>query len=1039
MSKNLVKLLVIFISITFIFFSFAVYKDISINKLSNYTFKPENITYSDSKNINNDSIEYVINFTSTDNFLGAINLPIEELGSQSGEVIFRISDGQTNNIIHENSYDFNFFNNLNNYIFGFPVINDSKLKDYRITLVFIGESNKSIGTIITASDINQLKAKYVFPRNVLLGNPLKLLEIVKNRSIDSAMDMNYFQIFLTVIFLSLIFLLLSSLELFNDTEKSEVGILKFVLYLLNPRYIWYVFVLPLILLIAIPVVLLTHNFDLAEKLANYVWVMLFFGLCWATISLNFVTWYKIIIKLLNNIQNKVTPILSITLTKRYFIFFVILLIFASGFNKTYYLGGDDTRLFYLYPQKYLENFASKIVSDTSPSSLSAIAPQIASPFVVLMFLLKKIIGTLNLQSILYTANIIGGIFSFYFLIKEIIPARKKEFNIIYIICSVFYVFSTFNVYILYNARLITIYLISIFPLVIYLFLKAVREKNPILLLILAVASSIIGMFFLLAPWSYAAILSLIPLIFYLLRNLKIRVLKYSFLLCILLFILNFHWIVYLPYSSIFNKSQGITNNSIVSSNFRKENENGIRTVAEINSVFYPLMNTYPKAIQKNFNWAYYKIFLSWSNKILPFNLLFMAIILVTGTTFKKKNSFLPLYAWSLLSFLIAIYFFTVNITSFGTNIFVWLTDTIPGFVMFRNMYDKFAYAVALNFSILLAISLNSIISVIKNTRAIRYVLTSVALLVLINSKPFLLGEYMKLPIWTTNNTFDSITSFNDDFINMTEYIQNVKNPGKYLILPMSIGNAFPIQDKFLKNHYYNGVSPLLMFSGKNDFSGLMSFGDYSNEVMKTLKEKNYPRLGEILKQFNVKYIIVNHSISDELANSFVFSDGIFKLQNTEMIGSIIGEKIKDFGKEYSLYGINSKYNSEKIYLTNNNENIPYDFDQLKYNKVDSYLYNIEIVDFSDSKNLIFLDPFQNGWQLLDADSRKNIDAVHFVTLGYANGWKINDDKNLTNKHLLLYFKPQDYYWPANIVTILGYSFCIIFIIYYTLKILKNEK
>jgi hypothetical protein len=1031
MTKNIIRFVEIFLSISFVFLIFAVYRDIRINKLFNYSSRPEEITYSE--NIDNDRQgiqEYIFNFKATDNYLGAINLPIKQLyGEKNGKVVFRISDADSGKIIHENVYDYNFFRNFTTYIFGFPVIENSNYRRFKASLSFTSENNEIYGNIIKTSDTKYFLVKYVFPRKIFSEQPLKLLHILKYRATASAIDLNYIQVFTVIISLSLVILVISIFDIFGSDSGDHLDFLQLLSRVFKLKYSVFPFIASLVFLIAIPLTILMGHFSVAELLANYIWELLLIGLLWSLFSVIYQRYWKLLSNLLQKFRLKFSSAFSSNHLNRNFLIIFIFTVIILGFSKTYYLGGDDTRLFYLYPQKFLVNFASKVVSDTGLSNIVTLAPPIIAPFTAVMLVFKSLVGPLNLQSMMYAGNVICGLIFFYLLVKEIIPLQSKYSRTIYLISSFFYVFSTFNVYTLYNSKLLTTYLISLVPLTVYLFIRSIREQKPYLIFVLAMLTSIVNMFTYLAPWSYAAFITLLPISFLLLWQYKLRTVRYLLLFGILSFFLNFYWLVYLPDSSFFNKSQGIFKSSVISTDFRQNNERGIKTVSELNSVFYPLMDTYHKTIQQNFNWAYLKVFTKWNTKLIPFNFLYIGLILTAGFLIDKKDSLAKLYGWSLIGFLSAVYFFTVNITDFGTNLFVWLNSTIPGFVMFRNMYDKFAFAVAFNFALVLAISLTIVVNVIKSSQSKKYIIFIISMLTLLNAKPYLFGEYSKLPVWTTQNVFDSTTALNDDFLRMVEYISKVEDPAKYLILPLSVGNAFPIQDNFENNHYYNGVSPLLIFTGKNDFSGLLSFGDFSDQVLNALRNEQYDYVGELLQKFNIKYVIVNNTISEELGRSFVYSDGLYRLQDKKMIARFIGSKIRDFGQRYSLYEINKKFYSEKIYLSNDGK-IPLDFsnNNVIYKKIDSNLYDIQVGGDMSSNSLVFLDPFLDGWKLIDGETKLPIDATHFVALGYANGWKLDNLKGNEVRHFKIYFKPKDYFWPSYIITISGYIFCSLVVI-----------
>ncbi|MEK7148041.1 MAG: hypothetical protein AAB758_01975, partial [Patescibacteria group bacterium] len=337
-------------------------------------------------------------------------------------------------------------------------------------------------------------------------------------------------------------------------------------------------------------------------------------------------------------------------------------------------------------------------------------------------------------------------------------------------------------------------------------------------------------------------------------------------------------------------------------------------------------------------------------------------VIWAGKIIENDKSRIPLYVAAVVSFFLAIYFFTVNIGPWGTPMFLWLTNNIPGFVIWRNMYDKFAYAVSFQWALILAVSLSIVIKSIKTDRNRTYLVFLIFLIALINAKPFILGEFEDLPYWTSQHSYDGIQVLNRDYMDMLKFIKNQSGVGRYLSLPLLTGNSVIIPDDRQIDHYFAGVSPLLLLTGKNDLSGLISFADKSQEVFHWLESRDYDSFGRLLQQYNVKYVIVSNSTPEDLQNSFMFSDGLFALQPKKFIDSLTGNKIKDFGSRYSLYKINPKYHNEKIYISDSPATFINQGAQLSFIRLAAHSYDIEISDLTSQLSLVFLDPYLKNWK-----------------------------------------------------------------------------
>lgn len=719
------------------------------------------------------------------------------------------------------------------------------------------------------------------------------------------------------------------------------------------------------------------------------------------------------------------------------IFFVIILLvsilYKAGLKSEYYFGGDDTRIFYLHPIEYFNNFASHIATNTGMSDIKSFFPPVTiMSYSLLIVVLKTLVGGLNLQSIMYTANIIFGLIFFYMLQDYVVREKTKISRIVFSISSLMYVFSIFHFYVLYSAKLISIYLVSIFPLFLYLFFKSVREKKIYLLALLALILTIFSTISICAPWTAAMTIVSLPVILLEFFRNKLGFIKHTVLLVVFFGFLNLHWIVYIPHSSVMQKASEV-GVSLGSQDFRLSNAEGIKTVSLLNHIFYPLLNTFHRQIQANFNWPFFGIFNSWYLKILPMNIIYIFTVISAGIIIGKKSRNRSIYLASVFGLLLSLYFYTVNMGnlktgSWGSDLFIWLNNNVFGFVMFRNMYDKFAPAMAFAFSLSFGISLNIIVNKIKNKYLAIY-LTLIALVVtLLNAMPYFLNRFDNHPIWTTNVIYNSLTKINSDYYDLTSFVKYQDDDARYGWLPLAYGNISQIQDDVKNNHYNVGVSPFLAFTGKNDFSGALSFGDYNQYVIDGLLEGEYKSVAQYFQIMNVRYLIVNHTISKDLAYSYIFQPGLIEAQNDEYSRVILGEKVKDFGERYSLYRINSEYDSRKIFVTDSEDSFPNVFNNAKFQRISEHEYKVELSNLRNEIYLVFLEPFSSDWVI--KSSRGNIhNTEHDFIYGYANAWKLSSDQIKNNfadieytanndgsldLSLTIYYKPFDLYYPTLI-------------------------
>ena len=746
-----------------------------------------------------------------------------------------------------------------------------------------------------------------------------------------------------------------------------------------------------------------------------------------------------------------------------FIFILFTLIPFLLWGNLYFVGGDDSKLYYLFPFEYFKNFTLSLVSDNQLGTVgNYFSEAYISLFSLLILGVKNLFFFLNTQFLMFGLNLSLGFLFFYLLLGIWIKNDNWYDFWAKILASLAYTFSIFSFYTLWSSQLFSLYLVSIFPISLYLFIRAIQDNRPSFIVFNALLLTIFSVLLFSIPWVAALIIAVIPLLTYIFWQNRKRFMIVSLVLIVLIALLNFYWLFHFFYAS-YNLGKGNRDiiTKTVSHDTRRENEYLIKSVSKNNQIVYPLLNLFHKNIQRDFGWPSYNIFLNWHLKLLPFNIIFPLIVILAGLFLKKtKRKYSKLYFLSLLSWLIVIFFFTVNIGGWGLNLFLWLNEHVPGFVMFRNMYDKFGLAMAFSFAFLLGVSLKIIFDQIQNRSIKTIIIILLTGLVMLNAKPFISGEYSRTPLWLTKNSFTPISDFNQDFYDLLAYIKKIDTSSRFLWLPLNNANYILIHDKKLQNHYYVGVSPLQFLARKTDFNGLLSFPpDLSLQLLKNIFKQNYKEVGLFFQRMNVKYIIVNNNASDEIKKSYLYGyysrGDLYNAQGENLKKAILGRKISDFGRQYSLYEINSDFKNEKIYLTNNLNVIPRDFLSVTYKKLASYKYEIKIKNLKGEKYLVFLDPYQRQWNLyFSKNNRPFLTGSHEIVFDYANGWLIDPEKiknafpkdyyHLNSDRsidliLTLYFKPHDYFYAGILVSSITGICLILYLIYELVTKLYNKK
>ncbi|MDD4938199.1 MAG: glycosyltransferase family 39 protein [Candidatus Shapirobacteria bacterium] len=119
-------------------------------------------------------------FTAKYNNLGTIAIFFDNHQKINNDwVWFRIKEKGSNNWYYQNKYNTDQFNPDFWFTFGFPIINDSKNKEYEIEIESI--SGTPTDSISLHSKSKNFLAKYSFSKSYLKQNPTQILYLIKNK------------------------------------------------------------------------------------------------------------------------------------------------------------------------------------------------------------------------------------------------------------------------------------------------------------------------------------------------------------------------------------------------------------------------------------------------------------------------------------------------------------------------------------------------------------------------------------------------------------------------------------------------------------------------------------------------------------------------------------------------------------------------------------------------------------------------------------------------------------------------------------------
>jgi hypothetical protein len=685
------------------------------------------------------------------------------------------------------------------------------------------------------------------------------------------------------------------------------------------------------------------------------------------------------------------------------VIFVLLTLMPLIFWGPYhFIGGDDSRLYYLFTSDYLKNYASNLFTGVHMGGQGYYYPIIANwPTAAMILVIKSIIPFISPEFLVLGLNLAVGFLAFYSLLDNFIQRDRPLAVSIKIVSSLSYCLSGFLYFTVYGALWPALFLVSLAPILIHLFIKGLRHRQPAYIVLSSVVAAILANILTNLAWFMGLIIVLLPLLLYLFVTHRSRLVRYGFLFGILYLLMSSYWLVHFVAAPL-NTSDG-DNNPVarVGKQLASEvmaNDTIIQAVAGKNEVMYPMLGAFHKSILVDFKWSGLAEYQSWTIPLLFLSTFFLMVIAGAAVTVTGDER--RVYIAVLSSWLLALYMFTAHITTHGLNLFLLLNRYVPGFSMFRNMYDKFGLAMAFSTALLLAVSLQAVTE--KRARAVsgRLIVALALLVVLVNSKPFVDGKKYQQPFRTTKYE-DTITDFNSDFYGLVAKLNQIDDDARIMWLPLASGNYLPLQDAQLPDHYYAGTSPLKVLTNKNDYTGSFSFYPRGDMLLDLLLRGQYVKAASFLKEAGVGYIIVNHDVDQEWQKSYLYSlrktSDLYRAQGAAWKQELLGEKIGEFGEHYSLYRIKDKYYSEKLYSTRTSS----------YDKTSDTAFNINL-KVADSQPLYLLEPYHKLWRLyarpIDGSGERRwleiAERNHVLVFDYANQWTLTAEeiKSLGNEY-----------------------------------------
>jgi hypothetical protein len=779
-----------------------------------------------------------------------------------------------------------------------------------------------------------------------------------------------------------------------------------------------------------------------------------------------------------NLKNKLQTLINKTnrFSLLYLITCLLLLILPYYlFAGKLYVGGDDTRLFYAYPFDFLKNYTFFTWINNSSIGINS-ANQHLLPFLSIWSVLDLLIN--NKVIISYLAFSLPLILGFIYFNKFVIElfSLKNSHKLEVYLGSLFFLLSPIIIINQMFIFLTTIWLLGVIPAIGYYYIRYIKYSNFVDVYKSLIISIIFAFLILSIPWILGLILPMLAgltvLIFLSRREEILFVLKRSVVFFSILVSCQAFWLIgfLAPFILRDTNSYAI---KFISKDYLDTFTPVVLSTAN-GFIIYPLLDLFHRQIAFDFSWKLMNDFINLYDKTFFLNLLFVSILGIGIFNYKKylRKTSRRIYLFILTSFIAALYLFTVNIGPLK-DLFL-LFGKLPGFLMFRNFYDKFAISYIFLYSILIVISL---ILIRKRYPGKKYLISILIILViLVNFSP--VKSTVNSPIWTTENIYKTI-NMPKEYLNLMSSIEkDIPNSNNILSIPFGIASYTVIKDEN-SNNAFVGTSPVKIFSGVNDISGNFSFSFSKEQYLleQEISSRNYKDINKLLYKYNINYVLVTKNVPEEVLRSYVFNPSAIGKQDLEFLRAITDKKIltSDNGN-YDLY-------------TTKNRNILFQSPNLIFQKINSVKFKLYIKNLKNPQELIFNDTFNADWKFylqkkpnssfcdMGGSLKLNnsvqckskfsffsfdelsylwnnsiFDKSHTVLNEFSNKWVIdpgyvkkfyNSDYYTVNKdgsvniELILYFKEQLYFYYGLAITFIVFSLSSAYLIYTLYK--RNEK
>lgn len=668
------------------------------------------------------------------------------------------------------------------------------------------------------------------------------------------------------------------------------------------------------------------------------------------------------------------------------------------------LGGDSGRLYFYDPVSFIRNVSiyHQVPEGLAPADPNTYYLPYVSFIAVLLFIFRS--STIVI-SIISGAKLSIGFLAVYGIVKTLLESQKAKQagELAATMAGMFYILAPTMIG-NYDKALTSHNQVFLNPLMFYLLFRFITKSDPLYLL------AGLGISFVFAPnfalTSAPPFFAFYPLaIGYVVLYTKLVLknkLPWGWIFAGAILFLGIHAFHLIPQIMNLFEPGSFTNTRVFDrSSIAHE---GVRYFLAV----LPLANVTSRILMvPAISWLW------WSGIFAP-------LVVVIGLMRAKKDKTLLLTA---VFYLLTLYLYSAKITDIGVAIYKKLFY-VPGFSMFRNFIGQWPSVYTFYFALLLGLSIFAVLRKMKFRLWMIMVSVAVSIIWITGASSFLKGEPVN-KFHAQSNNIPMTFAMDPRYEKALEFMRSLPDDGKILTLPLT--DAYYQVLSGASGGAYVGTSTISQLTGKKDFNGYQLFGQFSEDFMKYVREKDTVKITDLLSTLSVRYIFHN---SDPKIYEEGFPQSPYTYMKTsfpktqaeyeQFISSLPVKRVYENGP-YTIYELDVSVRKPVVYIASSSGGSIDPEPKVTVTKSDPVTYHISVFDQGGTPGvLIFHDMYNSNWSLAVNGAPVPKDR-HFMIDGYANAWKLSqDDRNDEKRYTMtLSLRSQSRVWFGWGITVLS--------------------